>query len=60
MIAGTTELNILKAVELGLSKALVVDMNLDFQNLLRHINGICSPHPSCLLPAGKGEGYDVF
>lgn len=60
MTGGTTELNNLEVVGPCLSKALVLDMNLNFQNLLRHINGICSPHPSCVLPAGNGKDMRSF
>lgn len=53
MIRDTTESNILKVVEPYLSKVGFVDMNLKFQNHLKYTNRICSPQPTCLIPAGK-------
>lgn len=49
----TTESNILKVVEPYLSKVGFVDMNLKFQNHLKCTSWICSPQPTCLIPAGK-------
>jgi hypothetical protein len=53
MIHGTTELNTWKGVENYLNEAWVVEMNLEFQNHLGHMEQIYFAQLSCSLPAIK-------
>jgi hypothetical protein len=53
MIRDTTELNTSKGVENHPNEAWVVEMNLEFQNHLGHMEQIYSAQLSCSLPARK-------